>query len=82
MASHSSMLAWRIPRREGPAGSTGSQRVGNSGGANTSHFRRGQPEWAEVEIHPRQTVAIEKNPNKGLCHYVHGVYRNYTQVSE
>ena len=37
MATHSSILAWRIPRTEGPGGlqATGSQRVGH----NRAHVR-------------------------------------------
>ena len=48
MATHSSILAWRIPRMEEPGGLqlTGSQRVGLSDFTFTSHFHTLEKEMA------------------------------------
>ena len=55
MATHSSILAWRIPWTEEPGGlqSMGSQRVNTTGGLNTAQRSR-------VEQLPRETVEPTK----------------------
>ena len=52
MASHPSVLAWRIPWTEKPGGlqSVGLQRVGHAWGTNTFTFKGRNPEWNCVVV--------------------------------
>ena len=60
MATHSSILAWRIPRTEEPdrLQSIGSQRVGHDGATHTSLFQRSiKREWISetLQMHQLET---------------------------
>ena len=66
MATHSSILAWRIPRREEPGGlqSMGSQRVGDGWATNTSHFTRIHfVVWQKLTQHWKATI-LKNNFNQ------------------
>ena len=50
MATHSSILAWRIPKTEEPGGSSGLQKVGHDWSHLALHARTGRTEGSELGL--------------------------------
>ena len=64
MATHSSILAWKIPRTEEPGGlqSMGSQRVGHDSATNTQVVHR---IWKASRERPPRTISSYRNKMTG-----------------
>ena len=65
MATHSSVLAWRIPWTEGPGGlqSTGSQRVRHEGKQLVTHAGKSPEQSVSVMTDVKATTGIQKQQN-------------------